>query len=72
MDRIDYDSSGIVKWGTRDGRELPEWNPRLNLVETSTFLGPATIGLKPQRVRYRLLCALPAIRNYDRLYRFTF
>jgi O-methyltransferase involved in polyketide biosynthesis len=65
---------GIVKyrWGTRDGRELAQWNPRLELVETSAFLDPAKIPLKPQRMVYRLLCAVPTIRNFDRLYRFRF
>lgn len=63
-------TSGIVKWGTRDGHELTLWNPRLHLVESSTFLDPAKNPLKPQRVFYRLLCAIPAISNYDRLYRY--
>jgi O-methyltransferase involved in polyketide biosynthesis len=65
-------TSGIVKWGTRDGHELAQWNPRLDLVESSTFVDPAKISLKPQRVLYQLLCAIPAIRHYDRLYRFRF
>jgi hypothetical protein len=63
---------GIVRWGTRDGHELTQWSSRLDLVESSTFLDPAKIPLRPQRVLYRLLCAIPAIRNYDRLYRFRF
>jgi O-methyltransferase involved in polyketide biosynthesis len=65
-------TSGITKWGTRDGHELPEWIPRLRLVDTCAFLDPAKIPLKPQRLVYRLLTAVPVIRNYDRLYRFRF
>jgi O-methyltransferase involved in polyketide biosynthesis len=65
-------TAGITKWGTRDGHELPEWNPRLNLVETSMFLDSTKIPLRPQRLIYRFLTALPAVRNYDRLYRFRF
>ncbi len=65
-------TSGIVKWGTRDGHELTQWNPRLDLVEAAMFVDPAKIPLKPQRVLYRLVCAIPAIRNYDRLYRYRF
>ena len=67
-----FSTAGITKWGTRDGHELPEWNPRLSLVETSMFLDPAKIPLKPQRLIYRILTAAPAVRNYDRLYRFRF
>jgi O-methyltransferase involved in polyketide biosynthesis len=65
-------TAGITKWGTKDGHELPEWNPRLNLVVTSMFLDPAKIPLRPQRLIYRFLTAIPAVRNYDRLYRFRF
>jgi O-methyltransferase involved in polyketide biosynthesis len=65
-------TAGITKWGTRDGHELAQWNPRLNLVETSMFLDPAKIPLRPQRLIYRILTAIPAVRNYDRLYRFRF
>jgi O-methyltransferase involved in polyketide biosynthesis len=67
-----FSTSGITKWGTRDGHELPEWNPRLNLVDTCMFLDAAKIPLKPQRLIYQLLTAIPAVRNYDRLYRFRF
>lgn len=65
-------TAGITKWGTRDGHELPEWNPRLRLVDRVVFLDPAKIPLKPQRVLYRMLTAIPVVRNYDRLYRFRF
>lgn len=65
-------TAGITKWGTHDGHELSEWNPRLRLVETSMFLDPGKIPLKPQRLIYRMLTAIPFVRNYDRLYRFRF
>ncbi len=65
-------TSGITKWGTRDGHELPEWIPRLQLAETAMFLDPEKISLKPQRVFYRIMSAIPFMRNYDRLYRFRF
>ncbi len=65
-------TSGITKWGTKDGHELPEWIPRLQLVETTMFLDAAKIPLKPQRALYRILAAVPFMRNYDRLYRFRF
>ncbi|HEY9305543.1 MAG TPA: class I SAM-dependent methyltransferase [Mycobacterium sp.] len=65
-------TSGITKWGTRDGHELSEWIPRLHLVDNSMFLDPAKIPLKPQQLVYRMLTAAPFMRNYDRLYRFRF
>jgi O-methyltransferase involved in polyketide biosynthesis len=65
-------TAGITKWGTRDGHELPEWIPGLQLVETSMFLDPAKVPLKPQRLIYRIVAAVPFMRNYDRLYRFRF
>lgn len=65
-------TAGITKWGTKDGHELTEWNPRLRLVETSMFLDPAKVPLKPQRLIYRIVTAVPFVRNYDRLYRFQF
>lgn len=65
-------TAGITKWGTKDGHELADWNPRLRLVETSMFLDPAKVPLKPQRLIYRIVAAVPFVRNYDRLYRFQF
>jgi O-methyltransferase involved in polyketide biosynthesis len=65
-------TAGTTKWGTKDGHEFEAWNPRLHLVETSTFLDPAKVPLKPQRVLYRMVVAVPFMRNYDRLYRFRF
>ena len=65
-------TAGITKWGTRDGHELPEWIPRMHLVETSMFLDATKIPLIPQRLIYRMVAAVPFMRNYDRLYRFRF
>jgi O-methyltransferase involved in polyketide biosynthesis len=65
-------TSGITKWGNRDGHELPKWISRMRLVDTCMFLDPAKVPLKPQRLVYRLLTAVPFIANYDRLYRFRF
>jgi O-methyltransferase involved in polyketide biosynthesis len=65
-------TAGITKWGTKDGHELPARNPRLSLVDRSVFLDPAKIPLTPQRLIYQLVTAVPAFRNYDRLYRFRF
>jgi O-methyltransferase involved in polyketide biosynthesis len=67
-----FSTAGITKWGTQDGHELPMWNPRLNLIDRYAFLDPAKIPLKPQRLLYRVSCAIPAVKNYDRLYRFRF
>lgn len=65
-------TSGIIRWGTRDGHEFSRWNTRLHLVESTAVIDPARIPLRPQRVLYRALGAIPAIRDYDRLYRFRF
>lgn len=59
--------------GTRDGRELQRWNPRLHYLDhTSAMADYAKIPLTAQRTLYRVLYAVPAIRDYDRLYRFSF
>jgi O-methyltransferase involved in polyketide biosynthesis len=65
-------TAGITKWGTRNGHELPEWNPRLNLVDSCAFLDSTKVPLRPQRLIYRVLTALPVIGHYDRMYRFQF
>jgi O-methyltransferase involved in polyketide biosynthesis len=65
-------TSGIVKWGSRGGGELLQWIPRLELLETAPLIDPAKIPPKPQRLLYRMLCAIHFVRNIDRLYRFRF
>ena len=65
--------SGIIKWGTRDGSEITRWDARLRLIEDSPVIaGFDKISLTPQRLLYRLAYAVPANRNYDRLFRFAF
>jgi O-methyltransferase involved in polyketide biosynthesis len=65
-------SKGIVKWGTRDVRELEQWNLRLRFVEqTSSLDDYQAIPYLPQRLLYRLMYATP-VRNYDVLNRFAF
>lgn len=64
---------GLIKWGTRDGTEVPRWDSRLHLVEDSPIMaGVDRIPLTPQRLLYRTQFALPAVRNYDRIFRYTF
>lgn len=65
-------TSGITKSGTRDGHEFSEWNPRLKLVEISPIIDSTKIPLRPQRALYRILGAIPVVRNSDRLFRFRF
>ena len=65
--------SKLIEWGTRDGRELADWNPRLCYIEqTSAIADSEKIPLKPQRTVFRMLHAVPALRDYDRLYRYRY
>jgi O-methyltransferase involved in polyketide biosynthesis len=66
-------TSGLIKWGTRDGREITRWNARLRLIQDSPIIaGFDRISSTPQRLLYRMQYGIPAIRNYDRIFRFTF
>ncbi len=66
-------ASGVIKWGTRDGGEIARWDARLRLIEDCSVLaGFGNIPLTRPRLQYRMLYAVPAIRNYDRLFRFAF
>ena len=66
-------TSGIIRWGTRDGAEINRWEPRLRLVEDSSVIaGFDEIPLARLRALYRMQYALPEARNYDRLFRFEF
>jgi hypothetical protein len=61
-----------LKWGTRDAREIEEWNLGLRLVEqVSTLAGYESIPFTPQRLVCRLTYATP-MRNYDVSNRFAF
>ncbi len=64
---------GVIKWGTRDGREITGWDNRLSLVEDRPAMaGFERIPLSGPRRVFRLMHAVPATRNYDRNFRFTF
>ena len=64
---------GLIKWGTRDGSEITRSEPRLRLIEGSPVItGFDKIPLTRPRLLYRMQYAVPATRNYIRLYRFAF
>jgi O-methyltransferase involved in polyketide biosynthesis len=64
---------GLIKWGTSDGSEVTSWNARLRLIEDSPIMaGFDKIPLTPQRLLYRVQYGIPAIRDYDRLFRYAF
>ena len=64
---------GMIKWGTRDGREITRWDALLRLIEDSSVIaGFDKIPLTRQRSMYRMQYVIPATRNYDRLFRFAF
>lgn len=66
-------TAGLIRWGTRDGREISRAEPRLDLVGSSPIMaGHERIPLSRQRLLYRLQYAVPAVRDYDRIYRYTF
>ena len=66
-------ASGVIKWGTRDGSEITCWDPRLRLIEDRSVLAEFDeIPLSRQRSLYRRLHSVPAIRNYDRVFRYAF
>ncbi|MCV7151901.1 class I SAM-dependent methyltransferase [Mycolicibacterium pyrenivorans] len=66
-------TSGLIKWGTNDGREPTRWDDRLRLVDDSPIMaGVDKIPLAPQRFLYRIQYAIPAVRNYDRIFRYAF
>ena len=64
---------GMIKWGTRDGREITRWDALLRLIEDSSVIaGFNKIPFTRQRSMYRMQYVIPATRNYDRLFRFAF
>ena len=66
-------TSGIIGWGSSDGREITRWIGRLRLVEDRPVIaGYAAIPSGPVRLAYRLQYAIPVTRNYDRLFRYAF
>ncbi|WP_158889178.1 class I SAM-dependent methyltransferase [Amycolatopsis anabasis] len=63
----------IFRWGIRDGHQLEQWNPRLRFLEkASIFSHFAEIPARGIRAVYRLTNAIPACRNFSRMYRFGF
>lgn len=66
-------TAGLITWGTRDGEEIVDWEPRLKLCESSPIMaGHQRIPLSRQRLLYRTQYALRPLRDYDRIYRYTF
>ncbi|KKE99698.1 class I SAM-dependent methyltransferase [Mycolicibacterium obuense] len=66
-------TSGIITWGSRDGTEIASAAPTLQLVDSRSVVdGFHRIPRKTARLLYRLQHAIPATRDYDRLYRYTF
>ena len=66
-------TSGLIKWGTGDGVEIPQWDSRLHLIDDSPIMaGYEKIPTATARLLYRIQYAIPMIRNYDRLFRFAF
>ena len=64
---------GLIKWGTRDGREITRWDARLRLIEERSVMdGFAKIPLARQRLMYRVAHAIPVWRHYERLFLFAF
>ncbi|OBB40544.1 methyltransferase [Mycobacterium sp. 852002-51961_SCH5331710] len=65
--------SGIIKWGTRDGREITWWDARLRLVDNSSVIsGFEKIPLTTPRLLYRVQSLIRTTRNYDRIFRYAF
>lgn len=63
----------IQHWGTRDARELERWNPRLRRVERASAISRyPQIPDRRQRRIYRAVHAVPPLRDFSRLFRFTF
>lgn len=66
-------TSGLIEWGTGDGLEIARWEPRLRLVSDSPIMaGVEKIPLALPRALYRAQFAFPVIRNYDRIFQYTF
>ncbi|OBF99050.1 methyltransferase [Mycobacterium sp. 852002-51152_SCH6134967] len=65
--------SGIIKWGTRDGREITRWDARLRLIDDSSVIaGFEKIPLTTPRLLYRIQSLIRTTRNYDRLFQYRF
>ncbi|MEW9531865.1 class I SAM-dependent methyltransferase [Microbispora sp. NPDC049125] len=63
----------LFQWSPRDGRDVERWNPRLTCAEqVPVTTHRRLIPVRRYRVLYRLLHAVPALRNISVDYRFTF
>ncbi|GAA2294592.1 class I SAM-dependent methyltransferase [Nonomuraea roseoviolacea subsp. roseoviolacea] len=61
------------RWAPRDAREIERWNPRLRCAEQTPFTTHhRRIPVWRYRALYRLMHAVPALRNAHREFRFTF
>lgn len=61
------------RWGLHDAREVEEMDSRLTYVaETSLMAGSAQIPVRRYRVIYRIGHSIPAIRKFNRQFRFAF
>jgi O-methyltransferase involved in polyketide biosynthesis len=66
-------TSKIFQWSPRDGRDVERWNPRLTCAEQVPITAHRRrIPVRRYRILYRLLHAVPALRNSSVDYRFTF
>ncbi|WP_214414145.1 class I SAM-dependent methyltransferase [Sphaerisporangium fuscum] len=63
----------IFRWSPRGGRDVERWNPRLTCAGQVPFTTHhRRIPVRRYRMLYRLLHAVPALRNMSVAYRFTF
>ncbi|MEV7970217.1 class I SAM-dependent methyltransferase [Sphaerisporangium sp. NPDC088356] len=61
------------QWSPRDAKEIERWNPRLTCTEHMPFCTHyRRIPVRRYRILYRLIHALPALRNMATEYRYTF
>ena len=63
----------IFQWSPRDGRNVERWNSRLTCAEQVPFtMYHRRIPVRRYRILYRLMHAVPTLRNMSMDYRFTF
>ncbi|SDH02127.1 class I SAM-dependent methyltransferase [Nonomuraea jiangxiensis] len=63
----------VARWGPHDGAEVERWNLRLTCAEEVSFGEHyRRIPVRRYRALYRLMYAIPLMRNMARIFRFTF
>ncbi|MEV1170366.1 class I SAM-dependent methyltransferase [Nonomuraea sp. NPDC049784] len=63
----------LFHWSPRDGRDVERWNPRLTCADQVPLTAHyRRIPVRLYRVIYRLMNAVPGLRNMSVEYRFTF